>query len=265
MTRLLSYLLIITAMSCSTAKPSVSQGTADIEVAAEQIYVDKFENIYAVTKDNKIIQYNSKGELLFKYANNQTGKITYLDVANPQKILAYIRDFGLILVLDNTLAEVKQINLLSLEYPDVQAIALSNDGNYWLYDVLNWRLLKIRNDGAILYESNRLSDFNLDPFYPVYMVERENKVLISTDTDQLLVFDNFAQYIKALPLPGISTFTLDGDLIYYYSDKQLRYYNMLLFTEGTVPISPSEKKYLQVVKYPRGILTLGPAGINVHR
>ena len=221
----------LVTIACSSAKLLPEQTAVDISVHAESIYADKFDNIYAISDKNEILKYNLKGELLFKYANKRNGSVTYLDVSNPQKVLAYIKDFGLLIVFDNTLTEISRIDLNILNYTDIQAVAISNDGSYWLYDEANWRLIKIREDGAIIYESNRLTDYNLSPFAPLYITENENKVLISTDNGEILIFDNFAQYIRKLPLEGIALFSYKNSEIRYYDGKYSKSYNITLHQE----------------------------------
>jgi len=183
--RLVIILFVSVFLSCGVPK----QLTLPSSNIAENVYIDKFSNIYTLTADRQVVQYNSAGEELFRFANNQQGAITHVDVTNSQNILAYQADYGTLIILDNTLAELTTLDLGQLNYLDIKAIATSNDGNYWIYDHINWQLIKIDRAGKKIVQSNRLSDYNLKPFEPIFLKERKNKVYLSTTDETLIIFE----------------------------------------------------------------------------
>jgi len=264
----LSIFVFLLIVSCGVKQEivtPVSSTKVDIAVSAKHIYTDKFDKLYLITSNNEIHQYNTSSELLYKYANTLTGPISHLDVTNPQKILAHVKDFNTILILDNTLSKVNTLNLTSLNYPDVTAAATSNDGNYWLYDEANWRLIKVNDDGSIVTESNRLTDYDVAPFSPIYLLERENKVLMSTDLGQVLLFDNFGQYLNTIPLPKIGKFLFHNNEIQYCVDGSIHYHNIELLTDIQAKIA-APRGNLPVIDFDYtadGLIMLTKAGVII--
>jgi len=227
------WLVIMMAMilcGCTSSKPTTAVGKADNYRG--KIYVDKFDNVYAITPQHEVVKYGDDGEVQFLYSNRLMGDITHLDVTNPQLVVAYVETFGILIILDNTLAELSTKNLVQLGYTDVSAVAVSNDGNYWLYDEANWRLLKVTRAGEIIAESNRLSDFIPQQATCSYMVERGNKVYLSTDDGRLLIFDNLGSFMNSLSLPGIGRFSISGEQVMYLYDGQVQRYHMKFFTSS---------------------------------
>lgn len=259
MKQLLYLVAAMIGCSCATKSPI---GPTEVNAQSPLLYADRFDNLYVLKVDGTVDMYDQKGELIFNYANNSLGNVTHLDVTNPQNILAYIQDFNTVVLLDNTLAELSTINLASLEYPDITAVASSNDGNYWKYDQFNWRLLKVDRAGNELSQSNRLSDYNLAQFTPIYMLERNNQVLIATSTEKLLIFDNFGQYIKAVPMPGISKFSYLDGVVYYMADGKIMEQNLLFLTQESKAIAPTKllKSVVDMVKTDEKTIFLTKSG-----
>jgi len=224
--------IIVLLLSCGTTKNAVpSERSA--EVFGGKVYLDRFDNVYAINASHEVIKYDDSGKVQFVYSNRVMGDITHLDVSNPQLVIAYVSAFGRVIVLDNTLAELSSKSLVDLGYTDVSMMAVSNDGNYWLYDEANWRLLKVNLEGDIIAESNRLGDFQAEQSECLYMVERGNRVYLSTANGQLLIFDNLGSYMKAIPLPGITKFSVNGQQISYLHQGQVMRYDMKLLGAST--------------------------------
>jgi len=218
------WLLLATVLflSCSTSK--ILQ--KDNSHPEWKLYVDRFDDLYTLSPDDEVIKYDNKGKQLFNYTNTLRGNITHLDVSNPQNVLAYMEGQGVLLLLDNTLAELTTISLYDLGYLDVGMVAAANDGNYWLYDRVNFQLVKIDGQGTELLRSLRLTDYNLSDFDPLYLLERNNKVYLSTSSGQLLIWDNLAQYDKHIDLKGIDQYEVysTGNISYFFDGYYVTYF-----------------------------------------
>ena len=254
---------VICYCSCAV-KPASIEGRK--VATSPQLFTDRFDNVYILKVNGELDMYNANRELLFTYANNSLGNVSHVDVTNPQNIVAFVQDFNTIAVLDNTLAELTTIDLASLEYPEITMAATSNDGNYWIYDQANWRLVKIDRVGNEINQSNRLTDYNLAQFTPVYMLERDNKVYISTSTEQLLIFDNFGQFIKSIPMPGLTKFSYEAGRIYYLSEGDVVSYDLKYLTVAQEAIEEVEHEQLvDMVKIKHGFMFLTDSGNYIKR
>jgi len=185
------------------------------------IAYDKLDHLYLVTSANEVLQFKDN-TLLFRYSNRRLGDVTKIDVSNPQKILVYYGEFYQVVFLDNTLSEIKRLDLEALGYWDVQGIALSRDNQIWFYDPVNVRLRKINTNGDIQLSSNELYDYGFsDTFVPDVLVANGN--IYVYDNQGLKVFDEFGVWQKNIPLDnqglqGSQRFLIykDGNKLYSY-------------------------------------------------
>lgn len=200
--------------------------TYDIKEKVVDIYVDNLNNIYILTKDNRVVKYTDSYEMQFEYSNNLIGEIKSIDATNPQKILCFVKDFNRIVVLDNTLAEINMIDLSISDYLDVSVVARTNDNQIWLFDPINQVLVKVNDLVEVQYETNRLSDLNLGTIDPVSLKERGNIVILSDPEIGLLVFDNFGQYLRLIPEKGISSFQIFGEYVFFIQDGKYYQYHI---------------------------------------
>lgn len=202
--RLLSILFLLTSI-CLSCKPSSVLLAQD---NSEQIYgyifwksdvrvvtKDKLDNVYLIDEVNTISKFNNKLKLKYQYSNDRLGDAQYIDVTNPLQLLIYYPDFQVIKILDANMAETGSFDLTALDLIDVEAIGMSNDNQVWIYDEVNARLLKIKRDGSVTAESDRMDML----FYgvklrPTQIIERNNIVLLFDPDHGLYVFDNFGQF-----------------------------------------------------------------------
>lgn len=178
--------------------------------------IDKLGNIYFINKKNEILKYDDNYTLLFRNSYNTQGRISHIDVSNPQKILVYFSDFQRILFLDNTLSEIKFLNLESLGYWNIQAVAPSVDNLIWIYDPVNFKLVKINDIGKVLLSSNELYSGGIQGTSEPQIMARDDRVYLYTD-EEIMVFNIFGELLKRVSLSNNGVQYLQSDII--YSDK----------------------------------------------
>lgn len=219
---------MVVLFSCSTKQQvqNISQEKVDylIEVPVRFATIDALGNIYVVTRKNEIMRYtkvDGQFELQYKFSNYSQGIVQSIDVANPKKIIAFIRDFSRIILLDNTLAEIQTIDLNTSEFQYISAVARTNDNQIWVFDNVNQTLVKINEIGLRTFESNRLSDYGLDNVDPFFIKERTNKVVLNDRSIGLIVFDNFGQYIYTIPEKNTSSFDIQKNRILSLKNNEI--------------------------------------------
>lgn len=239
--QLICFLLLVLLMpSCGTTqnKAMVSYGTSQLDIVEtiDQVEIDNLQNIYILTTDNRILRYDSDLNKKFEYNNGSIGDIVSIDATNPQKILCFIADFNRILVLDNTLAEIKTLDLSTTEFLDVTAVARSNDDKIWIFDPINQVLVKIDNLANAQFTSNRLSDYNLGSINPTIIREKENKVAMVDEELGILVFDNFGQFLKMIPEADVDYIQIFGEYIFYSQYGSFYQYHTKRFEKQPIAI-----------------------------
>ncbi|MBK8621960.1 MAG: hypothetical protein IPN79_09400 [Saprospiraceae bacterium] len=226
------FAMIIFMQSCQV-KPVFSQHKdfpkPDIEIKVKFAALDKLYRLYVVTTTNQVIHFDENNKEIFRFANKRIGNITDINVSNPIKIVIYNKDFGRILELDNTLAEIQEFSLSDFGFTDVSAIGVSNDDGFWIYDPLRFRLIKIYANGKRAFESANVSDFGLQALQISKIIENGNKVVLLDEGKRFLIFDNFGQYLSSYIADNARSFQFDGNNIYYFDGKDVKYISLSTF------------------------------------
>lgn len=183
---------------------------------------DKLQQIYAVTPQNEVIKYSPDGQEIFRFNNNTLGELGHIDATDPFNLLLFYPDFQIAITLDRTMSQTGEFNLQNLNIFNVQAMGTARDNDIWVYDELNFQLKKVSRDGTIQSTSEDLN-LLLGQAPEVKSIEaRENFVYLNAPNLGLLVFDNFGNYHKTIPITGVDRFqVLDQRLIYQRQEEML--------------------------------------------
>ena len=173
---------------------------------------DKLGHTYLITASNELIKLDKQYKTLFSYSVRQYGQIAHLDVSNPQKILIYFSDYQQIIFLDNTLSEIKQLDLEAMEFWDVTAVSLSRDNFIWLYDPVNVRLVKIDDQGQILLSSNEIY-LNDNDGSAMQIIAYDTQVFLCT-SETIRIYSEFGGFSSDIQLTNQGIQILDDHLLY---------------------------------------------------
>ena len=189
---------------------------------AELIRVDNLGNLYVLEKQsNALSKWDENGQKLFEFSEFRYGKPTIVDVTNPFKVLVFYPDFQRVIILDNTLAKLTEIDLVEYGYFDVMKIALSNDNHLWIYDPVNYIILKLSDEGEILHRSNDLQ-LELGQFPGLDdMIERNNLLFVLDNEGDLFVFNSYARFLRKRMLGAIAIYPMQNELYYLDGDYNL--------------------------------------------
>ena len=178
-------------------------------------YLDELSNIYVIQKDNSVFMYNSNGDSLGAYQNIQDGDLKFIDAKNPLKLLCFYPDFSKIVFLDKMLSVKGTIQLLSLGYNNIGAVATAQDGNVWLFDEDKQQLFKIDEQGKVFFQSEDIRSLTLETIYPKYMVEDRSKVYIADQKKGIFVFDRYANFLNSILIEDMENVQVYRDLLFY--------------------------------------------------
>ena len=212
--------IILTLVLFGYSQMQAQQDAFELELDdAHMVRVDDFQNLYVVSGNNSLYKYDSRLNLQFQFSFNKLGKLTDLDVSNPQKLLLFFLDYQVILYLDNTLSEIDRLNLDEMGYWSISCVGLAPDNLIWMYDTQNNTLVKIDDKGNQLYSSNEF-------FQEQFAKETEIKILsdqrhtLLYSPEQCLVFDAFGYYLKSLLLLN-DKLVLNKDFIFILKDQKI--------------------------------------------
>jgi len=234
-------------------EPTISSSTS-IPIEAQFITSDKLQHIYIVTLNNTIIKFTPDGNPdsyreQYRFSNNTLGELAYIDATDPFNLLLYYPDYQLIIILDRTLNKISELSLLDANVIQVNTIGLSNDGNVWVYDEAAFLLKKLNKTGEILVESQNLSLLLPQAPKPIQIIARENFVYLNDPALGILVFNNFGQYVKLIPIQNITNFQILDNQLIYKENNVLRFYNLQSFRTSDItlpqPIDAEDQVQMQ--------------------
>jgi hypothetical protein len=210
---------------------------------------DNLHNIYITTAKNEILKYNEDGSFDARFVNIKMGKLGVFDATNPFKLMVYYPDFQTVQLLDKELNSLGSFNLNDLNVIRVGAVTMSDDGNVWVYDAGNNKLLKISGTGSNVKQSESA----VVPFagsMPTQMLFKDNFLFVNIPTKGVYQFDRFGKFVKNIDIKNISYFqVIDNQLFYKQKDIISRFHLQTLKTVAVkMPEGVTGKEPLRLEK-----------------
>jgi len=264
-------LMVILVSSCASKKniPNVIPSVVEkYDIAVQPIFaeVDNLGRLYVLDDKNRIINYKPDLTEQYRFANTRSGQVTTLDVTNPLKVVAFYDDFNQVKVLDNTLSIINELNLAD-KFADISACGVTNDGHLWVFDPVQFKLIKINDSGVKVMESSNVNDFGMVDVKITDIREKGNFVVLCDRNKGFYIFDNLGLYLYFFESKDIKSFQFDGRNIYYYTSTGLKSYSVK-FKERLilgVPIDVN-KSGLKYILYNAGeFIEVNQNGLNVIR
>lgn len=202
MGRVIITLLVLTSLQSFAASDTSLhlQLIKTIAGSYTNFYADNLQNIYLIsTATSQIKKLSNNGDSVAVFNNTaRYGKVYSMDVSNPLKILVYYKDFTTIVLLDRFLTTRATIDLRRLGITQVKTIALSYDGNIWLYDEQEGKLKKIDENSNLLTESADLRLVFNDSLNPVNLIDNNGQLYLYDNRAGWLIFDSYTAFKKQL-------------------------------------------------------------------
>jgi hypothetical protein len=255
MARLISISFLICAFTVFTAKAqtdSVINITQQdfIQGSFTNFYVDNLNNIYLLNADNQIKKINDKGNsLAVSNSLKKYGDIYSMDVSNSLKILVYYKDFTTAVILDRFLKTINTIDLRKYGILQAQAVAVSYDNNYWVFDEVENKLKKIDDNGNILLSTPDLRTIFDESFTPEKIIDYNGYVYLYSKKTGCKIFDYYGALKQSLPSLNWNNIQVIKNSITGFDDTSLHFYNVDVFKESVYLFHPQiiDAKKLQRV------------------
>ncbi len=197
-------LLFVLFPTIGNGQVDTLQPLASFERKDQLLAIDRLQQLYFINDQQAVTKTDASGQVLFEYNNFRLGDLAYLDVTDPFGALAFYKDFGTIILLDRTLNPLTELNLGELGYFSIDLVATSRDNQIWLYDQQDFKLKKVNQQGQLLSESQDLSLTFPKGINGRSLKAIGNQVFLQDDAYGLLVFNQFGQFIRQIPLQGLA-------------------------------------------------------------
>lgn len=194
-----------------------------------QVKVDGFKNIYVITP-NEITKYNNLGIKQKTFSVKRYGKIDFVDVTNPLKILVYYKDFQQVVFLDNQLtSKSTMISLETMNLEQTSLICSSANNSFWIFDKQNNALQRFNDESKTLVKTGnlkRILDIDLNPNY---MQEHNGYLYLNCPNEGIVVFDIYGTFYKTIPIKKLHDFNIVNGNVFYFSNHTLNEYQPKTF------------------------------------
>lgn len=187
--------------------------------------VDHLNNIYLLTATDQLKKLDDKGDSVAVFNNVRNfGKVSFLDVSNPLRVLLYYKDFSTVVVLDRLLNIRSTIDLRQQNIFQVQAVGLSYDNKLWVYDEQENKLKKIDDDGKILFETSDFRQLFNEAFTFTSITDQDGLLYLYDVQKGVLVFDYYGALKRKISFTGVKNFKVSGKYLFgIKNDSLLRY------------------------------------------
>jgi hypothetical protein len=219
------YVMLLLLQSCSTSKNDAVlfaplSNKHKINALVKYFAISYYSDIYVVDRENTLTVYNSIGGMKVQHADKKLGDLTKVDVTNPLLTALYYGQHGIIKIMDDKLATVKQINTTeNKSFQGNGVMAVSNDNGFWIYEAQNQKAIKVDQNLKAIAETNVLRDLGHADFVPYDMIEKNNHLILTDKNKGFLIFDNFGQYEFFIKGSDIKSFQFDGAKIICHTGK----------------------------------------------
>ncbi len=181
------------------------------------VAMDNFGASYTI-KDNILIKKQDKKS--WQYTNFQMGDITSVDILNPLKITLFYEDFNTVIILDNTLNEIKRIDFnVTSEFKNLAAATTANDRNLWIFDT-NTQQLEVFN-----YVQEKTPVQNLPISEKVVTIKSNYNYCRVLSETTLYTYNIYGSLLSQQELQGVTDFSMNNTDVIFLKDKQLYFTN----------------------------------------
>jgi len=228
--------------------------------------VDNLGNIFVLTPENQLKKYSAAGDSLGVFNDvRRYGKIAYIDVTNPLKILLFYEEFGTIVMLDRFLNNVNSIDLRQLGFYQVTCIGLAYDNNIWVYDALAGKLNKISSDGTQITQTNDIRPFTDSVPEPIVLDDQGGLVYLFDPHQGAFVFDHYGGYQKLIPLKDWRHFSVINNTLLGWNGREFLKFGGKIPVEEKKPIPAYYLPALKILIMPDFLYVLKSDGIHVYK
>lgn len=217
-----------------------------IQVAAKKASIDQLNSIYAVRK-GEVIKFDATGAELCRYSNKLIGEDVKLDVSNALKVILFAPSQMRLFFLDSRLGEMQeQIDLFQLGFQQITLAATSYSNGVWLYDPINFSLIRFNQNMEQDHKSLSLSQLLRIEFYPTDLIEVNKRVYLTDPEQGVFEFDVFGNFVRKIPIKGISKLVISDNRLFFSRGNQIYAFNLDTSDEEQLSIEISEQAIFDI-------------------
>jgi len=262
----LVLIFIVLASAVGAQPDSTFQLSKIIKGNFVDFSVDNLGNIYTVNAENRLKKLNVAGDSLAVYNDvRQYGRMSYMDVTSPLKILLYYREVATIVMVDRYLNIINTIDLRKQNIFQARAIGLSYDNNVWVYDEQEAKLKKIDDGGNLLTQTTDIRQFVEAVPDPVSIIDQSGLVYLFDELKGIYIFDHYGAFQRQIPISDIRDFSVIDKNLLARNDKYFFRYETGGLNVLQVPIPADYLPAIKICLKPSAVYVLKANTLEIYR
>lgn len=198
----------------------------------QSVEVDEQGDIYLINLEKQLVKLNPQLDTLYIF-NEKSAEVEFVAPQNALKVLTFNKSLNTIQFLDKTLSpSVEELNLDDVGVPLVEAIGMSKDNNFWLFDQYNQSLKKFDTKSNLISSSGNVMNLTGDNWTPIRLKEVGNKVFLNDSIKGILEFDFFGSYVGKIDIQIKSNFYFKENAVWFLRSDSLIAHDLLLHEES---------------------------------
>tara|TARA_B100001173_G_scaffold217907_1_gene188435 strand:- start:5355 stop:6134 length:780 start_codon:yes stop_codon:yes gene_type:complete len=198
----------------------------------KSVEVDEQGGIYLVNKNKQLIKVDSNFDTLYVF-NEKSLEVEFVAPQNALKILIFNKSLNTIQFLDKTLSpSVDELNLDDVNIPLIEAVGISKDNNFWLFDQYDQSLKKFDAKMNMISTSGNLLNITGLNWSPHQLKEIENNVFVCDSIRGIMQFDFFGSYVQTIDVKVKTNFYYNQSHFWFLRNDSLIFHDILLQEES---------------------------------
>ncbi len=165
----------------------------------------------------ELIKNSITQDTTWSFTSKGTESLSHISFTNPNKLTIFVKDSQELWILDSTLSLIEEIDLIRFDKGDIGFATRLIDNRILIYSRSRRQLFKYNHDRNLVYETDVLWDLEGEV---IDLVQSDDQYVLLTDTGQLLLFDDYGNFMRELILDQKkSPISLANNRLYYFDNE----------------------------------------------
>jgi hypothetical protein len=180
---------------------SITLPIKTIAAGGENFTSDPFGNIYLANASGQIKKLDDRGDSVGVFnLGRKYGLPDKMDASYPLKLVFYYPPYTTLIITDRFFNLLNTIDLRRNNIFQARAVSPAYDGQYWIYDEQEARLVKMNDQGTVTLQTTGFRQLFEEAPVPVTITDHNGLVYLYDPEKGVYVFDYYGSLKTHIPL-----------------------------------------------------------------
>jgi len=202
----------------------------------QSVEVDEQGAIYLVNDQKHLVKFDASFDSTYTF-DVKSAEVDFVSPQNSLKVLTFNKGLNSVQFLDKTLSpSVDELNLDDAGFPLVEALGMSRDNNFWVFDQDQQALKKLDTKMNVIVNSGNLINITTKNWSPIRLKEFGERVYVNDTLNGLIEFDFFGSYIQTIQTKIKSNFYVMKDKLWFLRNDSLITHDLIFHNEQGIKL-----------------------------